>query len=81
MATPRSTMGADARPIHPALVKAALSAGSVHAEVQAIAEHLADLLRGIHGGDWDIMIDHQVQLVAISRDFNDRPATPKQEVA
>lgn len=81
MATSRSTMGADVRPIHPDLIKATLAASAAQAEVCAAAEYLADAMRRIHGGSWRIQIDHEVRFVMIVDRNNDEPVTPKPEIA
>lgn len=81
MATPRSTMGAGASAIHPALIKASLAANAAEAEVQQVAHYLAELLRDIHGGNWRVNINHSSLFVCIAYDFSDRPAEPKPEVA
>ena len=34
-------------------------------EVQAVAKYLAELMEGIHGRSWKVMIDHQVRCILI----------------
>lgn len=81
MATPRSTMSAGARPIHPAIVKATISAAAAEAEARAAAEYLAEVMQSIHGGSWRIDIDHEVRFIMIRDLRDDRRVTPKPEVA
>lgn len=81
MATSRSIMGAGVRPIHPAIVRAALSAVAAEAEVRVAAEYLAEVLERIHGGSWRIDVDHQSRFVIICDHGDDCHVTPKPEIA
>ena len=36
------------------------------AEIRQVADYLAELLRGLHGCDWEIQINHQVRYVLIA---------------
>lgn len=55
--------------MHPTLNKAATAGKAAAAEVEQVTNYLAELMAEIHGGAWHIMIDHEVQLIAISRNF------------
>ena len=81
MAIPRSTMGADARSIHPTLAKAAIAAAAAQAEVRAAAEYLAEAMQRIHGGEWNIDIEHEHRFVMIAQRRERARIVPKREIA
>lgn len=78
--TPRN-----ARPIHPAIVQAALSAEAAKTRVERLAGILEKLMEEIHGGDWRVSIEHGADaafvLVAPRSECRQRPRSPQPEVA
>ena len=51
--------------LHSDISKQFSQAASAIEEVRAVAEYLAELMRGIHGGDWRIQIDHDIEFIFI----------------
>lgn len=58
-------------PLHPDLQRQLVGGADLLAEVDQVANYLADLMREIHGGDWDISVNHEACFVMVSRDFSE----------
>lgn len=44
------------------------------AEIKQVADYLAELMRGLHGCDWQILIDHQVRFIMIAAQGERKPS-------
>ncbi|MNE51697.1 hypothetical protein D3C80_1463350 [compost metagenome] len=55
------------KPILPSSLSSQLLNGTTAAEeIQQVADYLADLMRGVHGCEYSIQIDHQVRFILIA---------------
>lgn len=57
--------------VHPAIRRQLRQGTTTVAEIQAAADHLADLMISVHGGAWSININHDTCFVIVARDFSD----------
>ncbi|CAK7258669.1 protein of unknown function [Shinella sp. WSC3-e] len=58
------------RPAIPASLASQLLTSSLAAdEVTSVANYLAELMQGLHGGQWRVSINHDSCFVCIARDF------------
>ncbi|KQM34573.1 hypothetical protein ASF03_21225 [Rhizobium sp. Leaf68] len=57
--------------LHPALKRQLVGGADLLQEVEQVANHLADLMRQIHGDDWSVHIDHDAGCyVSVARNFS-----------
>ncbi len=52
--------------VHPMIATAAANAGIRMAQIEAVANHLADLMRQAHGGRWRVQIEHEHGFVMVA---------------
>jgi hypothetical protein len=57
--------------LHPSLERQLIGGADLLQEVEQVANYLADLMRQIHGDNWDIGINHDSCFVIVSRDFSE----------
>lgn len=58
--------------LHPDLQRQLIGGADLLAEVEQVANYLADLMREIHGDHWSVNIDHDAGcFVSVARDFSD----------
>lgn len=62
------------RPLPQSLLSQRATGEAAAAEVQQVADYLAELMRGIHGYEWRILIDHQVRFIMIAADGERKPS-------
>jgi len=51
--------------LHPSITAQFANAEIRAVQVEAVANHLASLMKEIHGGNWRVQIDHEVGLVMV----------------
>lgn len=57
------------KPILPASLSSQVLSGVAAAEeIQQVADYLADLMRGVHGGDWRVAVNHEARFVMVAED-------------
>ena len=66
---------------HPLITQAACAASGDVAEAQAIANHLADVMKRIHGGDWSATINHLRCVVLVWQTDDRQDAQEEQKCA
>ncbi|WP_413710655.1 hypothetical protein [Rhizobium sp. Rhizsp82] len=52
--------------LHPMIVQAATNADLRRVQIDAVAAHLADLMREVHGGDWRIQAEHELHFIVVA---------------
>ncbi|WP_313611008.1 hypothetical protein [Rhizobium sp.] len=57
--------------LHPDLKRQLIGGADLLAEVEQVANYLADLMQEIHGGDWRISVNHENCFAMVARDFSD----------
>ncbi|AYD02231.1 hypothetical protein [Neorhizobium sp. NCHU2750] len=57
--------------IHPMLQTQVANASIRAVQIAAVAKHLADLMREVHGGRWRTVISHDTGFVLINQDLSD----------
>lgn len=62
------------RPLPQSLLSKRATGEAAAAEVQQVADYLAELMREIHGYNWNILIDHQVRFIMISAEGERKPS-------
>ncbi|KNY35578.1 hypothetical protein [Agrobacterium sp. SUL3] len=59
------------KPMLPASLSSQVRNGvAAHDEIQQVADYLADLMRGVYGGDWRVSVNHEARFVMIAEDFS-----------
>jgi len=53
--------------LHPMIAQQIANAGIRLAQIDAVAAHLADLMREAHGREFRIQVEHEVGLIVIAR--------------
>jgi hypothetical protein len=58
------------KPVLPSALSSQLLNGTAAAdEIQQVADYLADLMRGVYGGDWRVSVNHEARFVMISENL------------
>jgi len=65
------------QPIHPDLERQLIGGSDLLSEAKNAARHLSGIMQQIHGGEWDISVNHDNCFVLVARDFSDRKGTPE----
>lgn len=67
--------------MHSSLVKATASGMVAAAEIDQVADYLAELMADIHNGDWRVSVRHDRRCIIIWDCGEDAAISPKREVA
>ncbi|CUW90115.1 hypothetical protein AGR1B_Cc120492 [Agrobacterium fabacearum S56] len=62
------------KPLPPSLLSQRSTGEAAAAEIKLVADYLAELMRGLHGCDWQILIDHQVRFIMIAAQGERKPS-------
>ncbi len=61
-------------PLPQSLLSQCATGEAAAAEIKQVADYLAELMRGLHGCDWHIQIDHQVRFILIAARGQRKPS-------
>jgi len=52
--------------LHPMIVQAVTNADLRREQIDAVAAHLANLMKEVHGGEWRIQTEHELGFIVIA---------------
>ncbi|KRA58996.1 hypothetical protein [Rhizobium sp. Root651] len=58
--------------LHPDLERQLIGGADLLREAKNAAQYLSVIMQEIHGGEWDISVNHENCFVLVARDFSDR---------
>lgn len=62
-------MTAPSSKLHPMIASQVANAGIRLIQIEAVAKHLSDLMKDVHGGEWRVQIEHQHNFIMVAGKF------------